>query len=132
MQFYRKIGKQSLDFIISHKQKLLVLKVYALYILLIGILYAGDSFIDVYRGKSNAYSMAQDFVSQKLVAPSTAKFPLRSDDNVLIEYLGKKRYRISGYLVSKNTFGNEQKSDYVCTVKYLEPGKWVCETIKFE
>ncbi|MEJ2108370.1 MAG: hypothetical protein P8Z37_00355 [Acidobacteriota bacterium] len=132
MRFRFRLRKPDSEFVASARQKLALVKVYLVYVLIIGALYAGDTYLDVYREKTTAYMVAQNFVSQKLVAPSTAHFPPKSDDEVYIEHLGKNRYIVSGYLYSKNTFGNEKRSDYRCIVRNVGSGEWTPENIIFE
>jgi hypothetical protein len=126
------IWKPGPEFVTSAKHKLALIKIYLVYVLIIGALYLGDSYLDVSREKTTAYLVAQNFVSQKLVAPESAHFPPKSDDEVYIEQLGKNRYIISGYLYSKNTFGNEKRSDYRCIVRNVGSGEWAPENIIFD
>ncbi len=132
MRFLQGLKKQSADFIVTHKQKLLLARVYAIYALIIGVLYMGNAALDVHRGKSAAYAVAQDFVARKLVSPSSAVFPPSSEDAVTVAYLGGNRYRVDGYLYSKNTFGNPQRSDYWCVVRNTGSGEWTYENILFK
>jgi hypothetical protein len=87
---------------------------------------------DASADKSAAYHAAQDFVADRLLRPATAKFPPRSTYGVTVEYLGRYRYDISGYLESLNSFGNWQRSDYNCVVRYAGSGEWVFEKITFD
>jgi hypothetical protein len=91
-----------------------------------------DSIRDSYSDKSTAYSVAQDFVSEHLVRPSSAQFPPKSTSGVMVKYLGKNRYLVSGYLDSLNTFGSSQRSCYTCIIRYIGAGEWVDEKISFE
>jgi hypothetical protein len=101
-------------------------------LILIGLVFAVDKIRDSYHDKSTAYIMAKEFVSKRLVAPFSVKFPLKSEDGIEVKYLGGDRYIVSGYLDSKNTFGHEQRSGYQCIVRYAGSGEWTCEKIIFE
>ncbi len=105
---------------------------YSIYILIIGVMYAGDRMLDENRNKTTAYLIAQNFVSDKLISPESAEFPQKSDDEVYIEHLGENRYRILGYVYSKNTFGNERRSDYTCIVRNIGSGQWDIENLSFK
>ena len=82
--------------------------------------------------KSTAYQAAQGYVAERLISPSSAKFPPESTHGVTVKYLGKHRYYVTGYLDSLNTFRNFQRSGYKCVVRYIGAGEWVCEKIAFE
>jgi len=127
-----KFWSKDLDFISWSKQKLVLVRVYLVYALIIGAMYAGDTMLDTHRNKSTAYAIAKNYVAQKLISPSTAHFPPISDSGVLIDYLGDNRYCISGYLVSRNSFGNENRSDYTCVVREVGSGEWTYENIFFK
>jgi len=127
-----KFWNEDLDLISWSKQKFILVRVYLVYALIIGAMYAGDTMLHASRDKSTAYAIAKSYVAQKLVAPSSAHFPPISDAEVLIDYLGDNRYSISGYLFSKNTFGNEDRSDYICVVREVGSGDWTYENIFFK
>jgi len=87
---------------------------------------------DASLNKSTAYTEVQDFVAERLIRPTSAKFPERSAQGVIVEYLGRHRYSVSGYVHSLNTFGNLQRSGYKCIIRYIGAGEWVCENITFD
>ncbi len=64
--------------------------------------------------KAMAYAMCQDFVKQRLKAPSTADFPWSYDDKVA--ELGGGRWQVRGYVDAQNGFGAQIRSNFVCTV----------------
>lgn len=132
MKIQPKFWKQNLDFISWSKQKFILVRVYLVYALIIGAMYAGDSMLDTHRDKSTAYAIAKNYVAEKLISPSTAHFPPMSDEDVYIDYLGDHRFSISGYLVSRNSFGNENRSDYTCVVREVGAGEWTYENIFFK
>lgn len=91
-----------------------------------------DKIRDASVDKSMAYLEAQDFISERLLRPSTVKYPPMSTYEVTVKYLGRQRYFVAGYLDSLNTFGNSQRSNYSCIIRYIGAGEWVCERIAFE
>ena len=132
MKIRPKFWGKDLDFISWSKQKLILVRVYLVYALIIGAMYTGDTMLDTHRNKSTAYAIAKNYVAQKLISPSTAHFPPISDSDVLIDYLGDNRYCISGYLFSRNSFGNENRSDFTCVVREVGSGEWTYENIFFK
>jgi len=117
---------------LSSSQKLFLKKFCAGYLLLIGFIILVDKIWDSHLDKSMAYLAAQDFVSDHLVRPPSAEFPPWSTSGIEVEYLGRHRYLVSGYLDSLNTFGNIQRSSYTCIIRYVGAGEWVDEKITFE
>jgi len=132
LKFRYRLWKTDQDFINWSKQKWILLRVYVVFALIIGVMYASDTMMDARRDKSTAYAIAKNFVSQRLVAPETVHFPPKSDERVFVDYLGANRYSISGYLYSRNTFGNEKRSDYTCVIRDVGSGEWTYENIFFE
>jgi hypothetical protein len=117
---------------LSPPQKLFLKKFCAGCLLLIALMLLVDRIWDSRMDKSMAYLAAQEFVSERLVRPSSAEFPPRSISGIEVEYLGRHRYLVSGYLDSLNTFGNIQRSSYTCIIRYVGAGEWVDEKIAFE
>jgi hypothetical protein len=76
----------------------------------------------------SAYVMAQDFVSSKLKAPATAKFPTFSND--FVTFLGDNRYRISAYVDAQNSYGATIRTHFSCVVKDVGNNKWVLESME--
>ncbi len=111
----------------KHKklERNLVIGFLIIFALLSIIVRLADSFCD----KSTAYDMAKVFVSNRLVSPSSAKFPSRSANGVIVKHLGRNRYSVAGYLDSKNTFGHEVRSQYHCVIRYVGTEEWICEEI---
>ncbi len=132
MQTISSLFKSKLDIPVSPAQRLF-LKWFCIGCLLLMVFFVvANTIRDASQDKSKAYLVAQDFVSERLIRPSTAKFPLRSQNGVLVEYLGRHRYSISGYLDAVNTFGNSQRSSYKCIIRYTGTGEWICEAVSFE
>lgn len=117
---------------LSPPQKLFLKWFCAVFLFLVISLLLIDGIRDSYSDKSTAYLAAQDFVSERLVRPSSVQFPPQSGSGIMVKYLGKNRYFVSGYLDSLNTFGNSQRSSYTCIIRYIGAGEWVDEKISFE
>ena len=111
---------------------MLIVQLFIGYFAVLGLLYGIDTVREANQNKETAYIVAQGFISQKLIRPASARFPSIDDDGVRITSLGKNHYSISGYLLSKNTFGSELRSEYSCTIRYVGSGEWVYEKILFE
>ncbi len=81
--------------------------------------------------------MAQHFVKENLMSPSSAKFPWLEVPH--ITRLGDSRYEVIGVVDAQNAFGAKLRKQYVCTLKYrhlngldmLEPANWTCEDLVF-
>jgi len=86
----------------------------------------------------SAYAMAQQFVEQRLKAPSTAKFPGGSWN--FVEKIGEQtdmvghrypKYRIKAYVDSQNAFGAQIRTHFVCEITYLGSKKWQLDSLGF-
>lgn len=66
--------------------------------------------------KFDAYVMSQLFVKDALKAPSTAKFPVYSEDMVVDG--GDGSFIVSAYVDAQNSFGAMMRSNYVCIMQY--------------
>ena len=66
--------------------------------------------------KFDAYVMSQLFVEDALKAPSTAKFPVYSEDMVVDG--GDGSFIVSAYVDAQNGFGAMMRSNYVCIMQY--------------
>lgn len=64
--------------------------------------------------KARAFRMAQQFVKERLLAPSTAEFPGYDQDSV--EYLGNGTFRVSSYVDAQNAFGVKLRHHYTCVL----------------
>lgn len=77
------------------------------------------------------YYMAQDFVKDSLVSPSTADFPSSNASGVRTEYMGDCVYRVWGYVDSQNRFGATIRGRYYVELrKEEEKNKWSLLDIK--
>lgn len=64
--------------------------------------------------------MCEDFVTDRLKAPSTADFP--GADSV--ETIKLDTYKVTASVDSENGFGAKIRTDYVCTVIDVGDDKW--------
>lgn len=85
---------------------------------------------DVYGSPQGAYDISKSFVTKSLKAPSTAKFPLFSDEDVIISSLSYGEYKISAWVDAQNSFGAMLRTPYKCSVQYVGKNEWVLKDIK--
>jgi hypothetical protein len=76
----------------------------------------------------DAYVISQQFVQQKLKAPSSADFPV-FDENMVITN-DDKRFKVESYVDAQNSFGATVRTRYVCIVTHIEKDKWELNTIQ--
>lgn len=77
--------------------------------------------------KVTAWVMAQKFVEDRLVSPSTAKWPWDWSDHVL--HMGQGKYMIRSYVDSQNSFGAIIRTNILCVVKHEEGDRWSLESL---
>ncbi len=98
--------------------------------ILIGMISDGDSQEEREAKKCEnstmAYVYSQDFVRDRLRAPSTADFPLLEFSAV---HLGDCRHRIAAYVDAQNAFGGTIRSPYTAVVSYDGNGTWHLESL---
>ena len=75
--------------------------------------------------RKQAIYCARDQVRLLLKAPSTAKFPRTSDDQVTD--MGGGTFEIKSYVDAQNSFGAMIRTRYTCSVK-SNPASDACET----
>jgi hypothetical protein len=75
-----------------------------------------------------AAQMCKNFVSDRLKAPSTAKFKPVSEQ--ASGYIGKGRYYVMAEVDAQNSFGTPLKQTYFCTVKDDGNQKWTLVDLK--
>lgn len=75
-----------------------------------------------------AYTYAEDFVKQKLKSPSTAEFPGTLEKADHITELGNKKYRITSWVDSQNSFGATIRTKFSCVIEF-EGNKVSCEKL---
>lgn len=76
-----------------------------------------------------AIIMAEKIVKQKLVSPSSAKFP-RSSETTAVK-VDEDTWVISSYVDSQNRFGAMLRTYYIAKVKYLGNDKWQLLDLEF-
>jgi len=75
--------------------------------------------------KSMAYIMMEDFVKQRLKAPSTAEFPGVFDGKLdHVTALGNQTYRIVSYVDAQNSFGAKIRTKFVGEIKQMSADRW--------
>jgi len=77
--------------------------------------------------KIGAFVMSQEFVKERLKAPSTADFPWY--DESFVTDLGGGRFRVSAYVDAQNSFGAKIRSKYTCILKSTDGDTWTLESI---
>ena len=71
-----------------------------------------------------AWTVCEQFVTERLKAPSTAKFQWISRDE-----LGNGRFHVNAYVDSQNSFGAMLRTHFNCTVKHIEGDRWRLEDL---
>ena len=93
---------------------------------LIGLLVVAR-FSDNTRDSDTAGYMAEEFVKDKLKAPSTAEFCSRSQQTV--DILSENKYRVSGWVDSQNSFGAKLRSDWSVVLEKLGKDQWHADSV---
>lgn len=102
----------------------------AIGILLAGLMVAGCTTTgDSKKEKDNgdeigAEVMCEEFVKDRLKAPSTADF---SDEKA--RSLGGPRWDVSGSVDAENSFGAPIRMQFRCDLKYMGNDKWRAKTV---
>jgi len=76
----------------------------------------------------NAYLISQEFVSDQLKSPSTAKFPPYSES--FITDWGKGKYVVNAYVDAQNLFGAVIRNNYRITVTCTGDKNWISENLR--
>lgn len=78
-----------------------------------------------------AFVMSQEFVTRNLKAPSTAKFPWYTDNQVSVTQKPGCAFRVVAWVDAQNGFGAQIRSRYVVDLKYLAAsGEWLLTDIE--
>ncbi len=80
------------------------------------------------HSEAGAWVMCQNFVEQRLRAPSTAKFPWGYRDYV--SKIGAQKYKVDAYVDAENAFGGTIRTEFQCTVSYIGNEKWRLDDLK--
>jgi hypothetical protein len=76
-------------------------------------------------GRSMAYLYAQDFITERLRAPSTASYPSYSARGVDVHWVFGCKFTIKGYVDAENAFGAKIRSGFLITMEYSpENDRW--------
>lgn len=78
--------------------------------------------------KTGAYLIAQEFVTDQLKAPATAKYPSSATS---VRLVGKK-WHVRGYVDSQNSFGALIRSEWHCVVYTTDGTNWSLDEIVIE
>jgi Flp pilus assembly protein TadB len=73
--------------------------------------------------KVEAMVMGQQFLEDRLKAPSTADYPWESYNSV-VENLGGNKFRYKSYVDSENSFGAKIRTNFDIVVKYVGEDNW--------
>ena len=94
-----------------------------------GLLWDGGSNTNGPSGNDvEAWTVMQEFVTDKLVSPSSAEFPWCDVSNVT--NLGGGRYKVKGYVDSENSFGAMIRTDFEGVVVNKGGGSWGLESLQ--
>ena len=77
--------------------------------------------------KMDAYSMAQQFVTDTLKSPASAKYP--DYDEEYVQLTGDNTYSVAAYVDSQNSFGALIRTSWTATVINEGNGHWRCEGV---
>lgn len=69
-----------------------------------------------------AWVMCQDFLEDRLQAPSTAYYPCCYSD--FVTYEGSRVYQVRSYVDAENAFGAKLRRDFVCRIEYRGNDEW--------
>jgi len=81
--------------------------------------------------KVSAYTMAQQFVKDRLKSPRSAKFPWSSDE-YRVAHTGRGKYQVVSYVDAQNAFGAMIRSTYVVEMQYLGNERWRATQVLIE
>jgi len=72
-----------------------------------------------------AYIMVEDFVKERLISPSSARFPGVFDGRAdHITSLGNRRYRITSWVDSQNSFGAVLRTHFTAEIEQIDEDRW--------
>jgi len=79
-------------------------------------------------GKIGAWVMAQQFVKDRSMSPSTVDFGWQISDDCVKE-VGDNVYNVRGWVDSQNGFGAKVRNNFSCKMRYNSNGDWTCENL---
>ena len=85
----------------------------------------------------SAWVMAQQFVTDKLKAPSTASFGGvfsgdYQDPRSAVTDLGGDKFRVIAWVDSQNGFGAMIRNQFICELEYVGNDRWRCTSLLFD
>lgn len=72
---------------------------------------------------SDAWYICQDFIKDKLKAPSTAEFEVRNKNHIIDE--GDNTFTITMNVDAENSFGAMIRDTFYCRVHYTTGDQWI-------
>lgn len=95
-------------------------------------LFAVGKCSETFKGsnESEAWSMAKQFVSNRLKAPSTANFP-RYESRFVFR-LDSRRYQVSAWVEAENAFGSPLRKPFTCTIAHEKGYEWTLESLSLD
>ena len=75
-----------------------------------------------------AFVASQNFVKERLKAPSTAKFPTYDQAEVVTN--DNKRFKITSYVDAQNSLGATVRTRYVCIITHVNGNQWQLDHIQ--
>jgi hypothetical protein len=79
---------------------------------------SASSLESTYGSSEGALSVCEDFVKDRLKAPSTAKFGIEGTVQSAVIVLDSGRFVVRGYYDAENSFSAMLRSHYTCKVKH--------------
>lgn len=96
-------------------------------IAIIGGIQSADIDVPAGPGSATIGTMCEQFISDRLTAPSTAEFQGTSDERVSVissDDGSDTVYRYTGYVDAENKMGAKIRKDFICEVRYLGDEEW--------
>ena len=84
----------------------------------------------VCKDKSWAWTMAKEFVTEQLRAPSTADFPWIREE--WVKQTGECAFQVIGHVDAQNGFGAMIRSKWIVNLTYLGDGRWRRDSIAID
>lgn len=81
---------------------------------------------------SMAYIMTRDWVTERLVSPSSAEFPGLLSRSEHTTKLSGQRYKIESYVDSQNRMGATIRTYFVAEVQQTAPDTWILISLEME
>lgn len=79
-----------------------------------------------------AFIMSEQFVEQRLKAPSTAKFSKYHEVEDQITKIGTNKWHVVAWVDAQNGFGAMIRNHYSCDMTYKGNDTWGCENLVIE